>query len=104
MRPFAILLLLMTLTVSAAAPKKKAVATIAPNDLPHPIAQFLRSLSKDGSRPVTFRASATGTHFFFEEASGVTVYRYVNGSYVKETFLGGTKLSAAMKKYAKKAA
>jgi hypothetical protein len=103
MRPFAILLLLMTLTVSAAAPKK-AAATIAPNDLPHPIAQFLRSLSKDGSRSVTFRASATGTHFFFEEASGVTVYRYVNGSYTKETFLGGMKLSAAMKKYAKKAA
>jgi hypothetical protein len=102
MRRSAILLLFVTLSLSAAAPKKKPVATIAPADIPHSIAQFLRSLSKDGGRAVTFKASASGTHFFFEEASGVTVYRYVNGKYVKERFLAGTKLGTAVKRYAKK--
>lgn len=102
MRRTAIFLLFVTLSLSAAAPKKKQVPTIAPADIPHPIAQFLRSLSKDGGRAVTFKASATGTHFFFEEASGVTVYRYVNGKYVKDTFLAGARLPAAVKRYAKK--
>lgn len=102
MRRTAILLLFVTLSLSAAAPKKKAATTIAPDDVPHPMAQFLRTLSKDGGRAVTFKASATGNHFFFEEPTGVTVYRYVNGHYVKETFLAGSKLAAAMKRYAKK--
>lgn len=102
MRRTAILLLFLTLSMSAATPKKKAVVTFAPDDVPHPIAQFLRSMSKDGARTVTFRASATGTHFFFEEGSGVTVYRYTDGHYLKEAFLGGMKLAPAMKKYAKK--
>ncbi|MFL6244868.1 MAG: hypothetical protein ACJ74H_02505 [Thermoanaerobaculia bacterium] len=102
MRRTAILVLLVSLSLSAATPKKKPVATIAPPDIPHPIAQFLRSLCKDGGRAVTFKASATGTHFFFEEASGVTVYRYVDGKYVRETFLAGAKLPAVVKRYAKK--
>jgi hypothetical protein len=93
---------LLTLSLSAATPKKKAAATLAPDDIAHPMALFLRSLSRDGARTVTFRASATGTHFFLEEPSGVTVYRYANGHYLKETFLGGTKLEPAMKKYVKK--
>jgi len=102
MRRTAILILFVTLSLSAATPKKKPAATIAPADIPHPIAQFLRTLSKDGGRAVTFKASATGTHFFFEEPSGVTVYKYVNGKYVKETFLAGTKLATAVKRYAGK--
>lgn len=104
-----LLLLSVSLVLSAAAPKntpKKKMpvmpATIAPDDVPHPIAQFLRTLSKDGGRAVTFKASATGTHFFFEESTGVTVYRFTKGHYIKEKFLAGTKLPAAMKKYAKK--
>lgn len=106
MRRTAIFVLFVTLSLSAAAPKKPTPParppSIAPADIPHPIAQFLRSLSKDGSRTVTFKASATGTRFFFEEASGVTVYRYVNGKYVKETFLAGKKLPTVVKQYAKK--
>ncbi|HEU4889440.1 MAG TPA: hypothetical protein VFV49_16265 [Thermoanaerobaculia bacterium] len=102
MRQTAIFVLFVTLTLSAAAPKKQPAATIAPADIPHSIAQFLRSLSKDGGRAVTFKASASGTRFFFEEPGGVTVYRYVNGKYVKETFLAGKKLPAVVKQYAKK--
>jgi hypothetical protein len=102
MRRTAIVLLFVTLSLSAAAPKKKPAATFAPADIPHPIAQFLRSMSKDGGRAVTFKASASGTRFFFEEASGVTVYKFVNGKYVKETFVAGTKLAAVVKRYAGK--
>ena len=102
MRPTAILLLFVTLSLSAAAPKKKPVPNIAPADIPHSIAQFLRSLSNDGGRAVTFKASASGTRFFFEEPTGVTVYRYANGKYVKETFLAGAKLGTAVKRYATK--
>jgi hypothetical protein len=101
MRRTAILVLFVSLSLSAAAPKKKPVATIAPGDIPHSIAQFLRTLSKDGGRAVTFKASASGTRFFFEEPTGVTVYRYVNGHYVKEAFLAGSKLPTVVKRYAK---
>jgi hypothetical protein len=101
MRRTAIVLLFVTLSLSAAAPKKKATSsTIAPAEVPHAIAQFLRGLSKDGARSVTFKASATGTHFFFEDAGGVTVYQFAGGHYTKAAFLPGAKLSAAMKKYA----
>lgn len=102
MRRTAIVLLFVTLSLSAATPKKKVVSAIAPAEVPHSIAQFLRTLSKDGNRAVTFRASATGTHFFFEDAGGVTVYRFVNGHYTRDAFLAGMKLNAAMKRYAKK--
>ena len=102
MRRTAILLLFVSLSLSAAAPKKKPAPTIAPADIPHSTAQFLRSLCNDGGRAVTFKASASGTRFFFEEASGVTVYRYRDGKYVKESFLAGAKLGTALKRYAKK--
>jgi hypothetical protein len=83
----------MTLT---AAPKK---AVIAPAEVEHPIAMFLNQLSNSGKRQVTFKASAIGTRFFFEEPAGVTIYRFVNGKYVKERFLAGAKLASAMKRY-----
>ena len=89
--------LLASLTLTAAT----KTAPIAPPSFPHPVALFLSDLSNDGKRQVTFRASAMGTRFFFEERSGVTVYRFVNGVYVKEAFLLGVKLQSAMKKYAK---
>lgn len=102
MRRTAVFLLLITLTLSAAPSKKKqAVSTAAPDQVPHTIAQFLRTLSKDGKQSVTFRATAMGTRFFFEEPTGVTVYRYVNGNYVRETFVKSGKLPAVVKKFAK---
>jgi hypothetical protein len=101
MHRIAALLLFATLSLSAAAPKPKPAPTIAPKDIPHPIAQFLRTLSNDGGRTVTYKATAIGTHFFFEEPSGVTVYRFEKGAYVKETFLRGSKLPAVVKRYAK---
>lgn len=64
------------------------------------MAMFLGELSHDGKEKVTFRASALGTHFFFEEPAGVTVYVYDETvGYRKETFLKGSTLAKAMKKY-----
>ncbi|HUP61695.1 MAG TPA: hypothetical protein VNA69_14890 [Thermoanaerobaculia bacterium] len=88
-------------TVSATPTKKKASpAPVAPAILPHGHALFLTDLSNDGRRQVVFRANAAGTRFFFEEPSGVTVYRFQSGQYVKEEFLAGARLAAATKKYA----
>ncbi|HEV7765076.1 MAG TPA: hypothetical protein VGQ76_08755 [Thermoanaerobaculia bacterium] len=102
MRRTAVFLLLVTLTLSAAPSKKKpAVSLAAPDQVPHTIAQFLRTLSKDGRQSVTFKATAIGTRFFFEEPAGVTVYRYVKGNYVRETFVKGGKLGAVVKRFAK---
>ncbi|HKR62678.1 MAG TPA: hypothetical protein VJZ00_03010 [Thermoanaerobaculia bacterium] len=100
MRPFAFALTLL-LTLGLAAAPKKQPAPIAPSTIAHPVALFLGDLSKEGARSVTFKAVARGTHFFFEESTGVTVYRFANGSYVKETFMRGAKLAAAIKKYEK---
>jgi ABC-type glycerol-3-phosphate transport system substrate-binding protein len=87
---------LLAVTVAAAAAPK----TIAPATIPHPIAMYLQGLSKDGKETVTFRASASGTHFFLEEPSGVTVYVYDESvGYKKEAFLKGSTLAKAMKKY-----
>ena len=103
MRRFAVPLLPLTLALSlvAATPKRQTPARIAPASLPHEIAQFLRGLSRDGSRQVTFKATAVGTRFFFEETGGVTVYRFADGQYVREEFLRGSTLAKAVKKYAK---
>lgn len=64
------------------------------------MAMFLGGLSKDGKEKVTFRATAFGTHFFLEEPSGVTVYVYDETvGYRRETFLKGSTLANALKKY-----
>jgi len=95
-------MLFLALSLSAATPKKaKPAATMAPDAVPHTIAQFLRSMSKDGARQVTFKATAVGMRFFFEETTGVTVYRFDNGRYIKEEFLRNTTLAKAVKRYAK---
>ena len=99
MRKLAVLALVAALSAPAA-PAKKPVQRVAPEALPPSIALFLGSLCNGGSRPVTFKARAFGTRFFFEEPSGVTVYRFVDGEYVKEAFLSGSKLGSAMKRYA----
>jgi hypothetical protein len=100
MRKLLFLVLVLVLCI-AAAPKKKAAAPapVAPAEFAHPMALFLKQLSKDGTRQVTFRATAVGTRFFFEETTGVTVYRFQGGKYVRETFLRGVRLPAAVKKY-----
>ncbi len=99
MRKLAMFVVLATALSLAGAAKKPAA--VAPEVLSHPIAMFLNELSNDGKRQVTFRASASGTRFFLEEASGVTVYRFANGRYVKEKFLPGARLASAMKRYPK---
>lgn len=95
--------LVLAFFVLGAAPKKKTPpAPLAPDVVPHSIALFLGSLSKDGSRTVTFKATAVGTRFFLEEPTGVTVYRYDRGHYVKEEFARGATIAKTVKKYAKK--
>jgi hypothetical protein len=91
-----IALALFASSVFAAAPK-----TVAPEVVAHPAAMFLASLSGDGRQQVTFKAAAMGTHFFFEEPTGVTVYEYDGRSYRRERFMKGATLSKALKQFAK---
>lgn len=83
----------------AGAKKATPPVTHAPDALPHQIALFLSSLSKDGAKTVTFKATARDTFFFLEEPSGVTVYRWQNGGYVKAEFLRASTLPKAIKRY-----
>jgi len=93
--------LLLAFSLAGAAPKKKSAppAPVAPDVVPHSIALFLGSLCKEGTRAVTFKATAIGTRFFIEEPTGVTVYRYDRGHYVKQEFVRGVTLATAMKRY-----
>jgi hypothetical protein len=109
MRKIPLLLLLVTLSAFAASPKKSTKSktaappppvAVAPAEFAHPIALFLKELSQSGARQVTFRATAVGTRFFFEEIAGVTVYHFNGTKYVKETFLKGATLSKVVKQYA----
>lgn len=88
-------LLFFASSLLAAAPRR-----IAPETVPHPTAMFLASLSGDGRQQVTFKAAAMGTHFFFEEPTGVTVYAFDGRGYRRETFLKGYTLARAVKRYA----
>ena len=76
-----------------------AMTTSAPETIPHDAALFLASLSNDGKQKVTFRAQALGTHYFFEEAGGVSVYAYDGTQYRREKFLKGLTLAQAVKRY-----
>lgn len=96
-RLIAAALLLFAVTATAAAPKP-----IAPAAVPHPIAMFLSDLSAKGTRQVTFKAIAVGTHFFIEEKAGVTVYVYDGVGYRKEAFLKSATLKSALKRYGAK--
>lgn len=102
MRNIAVLVLVAALSVSAAPPKTKAPASVAPDAVPHDIAMFLGSLCNGGGRQVTFKARAYGLRFFFEEPVGVTVYRFEKGRYVKEEVLRGFTLDRAVKRYSQK--
>jgi hypothetical protein len=96
-----VLLLLLCAIAVPAAPAKKKPATLAPEAVPHSIALFLGSMSNDGRQSVTFKATAVGTRFFFEEPAGVTVYRFENGRYIREEFLRDMTLEKAIRRYAK---
>lgn len=86
---------------AAASPAPK---TVAPPEVPHPVAMFLSTLSSSGKQRISFKAAASGHRFFFEEAAGVTVYIYDDkgNGYRKETFLRSASLASAMKRYAGK--
>jgi hypothetical protein len=88
-------LLVLFATASAfAAPKP-----VAPPAIPHAVAMFMATLSGDGKTKVTYAATARGTHFFFEEGGGVTVYSFDGDGYKKSEFLKGSTLAKALKKY-----
>lgn len=91
----------LTLPLAATAPRRRVPVTIAPDAVPHAIALFLGTLSRDGGRQVTFKATAVGMRFFFEEPTGVTVYMFDQGRYVKEEFLRGYSLTKAVKRYSR---
>lgn len=96
------IVLLLTSTVAFAAPRKKAAPkTVAPDRMPHEIAMYLKNLSADGKKSVTYKATAEGTRFFFEEPSGVTVYAFDGTGYTKSEFLRGYTLARAVKKFKK---
>jgi len=88
--------LLVFLATASAAPKAKPVA---PPAIPHAVAMFMATLSADGKTKVTYAATARGTHFFFEEPGGVTVYSFDGDGYTKGEFLKGATLAKALKKY-----
>ncbi|HEX8153703.1 MAG TPA: hypothetical protein VF698_11280 [Thermoanaerobaculia bacterium] len=100
------LLVCLVLPLAAAPAKRPAPITkvvptpVAPESLPHPFAIFLRTLSDDGGRQVTFRATAIGMRFFIEEPAGVTVYAYDGSGYKREAFLPKTTLAKVVPKYA----
>ena len=102
-RAVVLTVLILALTLSGAPAKKKGTpAALAPPEFPHSIAMFLGSLSNNGAKQVTFKATAVGMRFFFEEPTGVTVYRYDRGRYVKEEFVRSETLTRVVKRYAKK--
>src|SRR5690349_4316782 len=82
--------------LAASGPKR-----VAPDLVAHPTAMFLASLSGDGRQEVIFKAAAMGTHFFFEEPTGVTVYEFDGRDYRRERFLKGATLAKALKQFAK---
>ena len=90
-------LLLLFATSSAFAATKPT--PVAPPAIPHAVAMFMASLAGDGKTKVTYTAVARGTHFFFEESGGVTVYSFDGEGYRKSEFLKGYTLKKAVDKY-----
>jgi len=100
MRKIAVLVVVAALSIGAK--PSRPSPSVAPDALPHSIALFLGSLCDEGGRQVTFKARAHGVRFFFEEPTGVTVYKFDKGKYMKEEFLRGFTLERAIKRYAQK--
>ena len=78
------------------------VSRLAPPSLPHPTAMFLASWSQEGKREVSFKAVASGTRFFVEDRTGVSVYRFDGSGYAGEIFLPKATLATARKRFAGK--
>lgn len=89
-------------TTMFAAPPVRSVKPVAPDRLAHPDAMFLSSLCDRGTRRITFKATAIGTHFFLEEPAGVSVYVYDGLGYRREKFIKKTTLEKVLKQYASK--
>ena len=89
------LLLFLAAASAFAAPKPPP----APETIPHSVAMFMATLASDGKTKVTYTAAARGTHFFFEDGGGVTVYSFDGDGYRKSEFLEGYTLAKALKKY-----
>jgi hypothetical protein len=101
MRKLAVVLVLAVLCPLLLGAKKSQPVKNAPDALPHTMALFLASMSKDGTKTVTFRATARDTYFFFEEPSGVTVYVWdqPSGAYRRSEFIKASTLPKAIKRY-----
>ena len=87
----------VSLVVFCTAPPARS--TVAPESMPHSVAMFLSTLSSDGKQRVAFKATAIGTHFFFEENTGVSVYIFDGVGYRRREFLKGLTLGQALQKY-----
>ena len=86
---------------AAAAPVARAapVSRFAPPSVPHPTAMFLASWSQEGKHDVSFKAAASGTRFFIEDRTGVSVYQFDGSGYVGEMFLPKATLATARKRF-----
>jgi hypothetical protein len=89
----------VSLAVLCAAGPPPAPKVIAPESFPHSVAMFLSNLSSEGKQRVQFKAAAFGTHFFFEEPTGVSVYQFDGIGYRRQSFLKGNSLGQALAKY-----
>ena len=90
---------LAVLCAAAPPPPSPAPKVVAPESFPHSVALFLSSLSNDGRQRIAFKAAALGTHFFFEETTGVSVYIYDGIGYKRQAFLKGFTMGQALAKY-----
>lgn len=88
--------------VAAPVGKPAPVSRLAPPSVPHPVAMFLANWTQEGKHEVSFKAVASGTRFFLEDRSGVSVYRFEGSGYVGEIFLPKASLASARKRFSGK--
>jgi hypothetical protein len=96
---FRILPVVSLVVLCAGAAPPPAPKLIAPESFPHAVAMFMSNLSSDGKQRVQFKATAFGTHFFFEEPTGVSVYQFDGVGYRRQSFLKGNTLGQVLAKY-----
>ena len=83
-------------------PVARTYQRVTPEQVRRSVRNFLANLSSAGKKKVTFKAAAAGTHFFFEEPAGVTVYVFDGDGYRFESFIKSATLASAMKRYGAK--
>ena len=96
---FRILPVVSLVVLCAGAAPAPAPKVVAPESFPHAVAMFMSTLSSDGKQRVQFKATAFGTHFFFEEPTGVSVYQFDGVAYRRQSFLKGNTLGQVLAKY-----